>query len=285
MIIAVGVEYLGGPYSGWQYQGHSDNTVQEQVQKALSFVANEPISVFATGRTDSGVSAFEQVCHFQTNVQREPYNWRQGANTQLPKSIRIHWVKQVDPDFHARFKALYRDYIYIIHRTAVASALCADHALAWRQPLNTSAMAQACTYLKGTCDYSAFRAASCQAKHAVRTIFEADIFTQGDFIAFAIRGNAFLHHMVRNIVGSLLLVGQEDQPPEWIATLLEQGDRAVAGPTAPPQGLYLRTTYFAPRYAIPSTTKTPFGLFDRELAAWPQNPSQYIDYNFGSRLV
>lgn len=281
MKIAFGVEYQGSTYSGWQFQGHSDRTIQNHVQQAFGFVANHDIHVFASGRTDAGVHALQQVCHFETSASRSGFSWRQGANTRLPSDIRIKWVRLVHDDFHVRFKALYRDYIYIIHQTEVPSALWGQTVTSWREPLSVELMSLAAKTLLGEHDFSAFRAAGCQARHPIRQIHEADVWQVGEFIAFAIRGNAFLHHMVRNLTGSLLLIGAGRQPVSWLETLLEGGDRSVAAPTAPAQGLYFRNTHYADRWQIPANTGTPYGLFDQFQSSWPEG---YADVDFGDRL-
>ncbi|HBF06620.1 MAG TPA: tRNA pseudouridine(38-40) synthase TruA [Gammaproteobacteria bacterium] len=281
MKIAIGVEYLGTPFSGWQFQGHEKNTIQYYLQQALGFVANEDILIHASGRTDAGVNAMEQVCHFDTNVIRSDFSWRQGANTKLPKEIRIKWAQEAHEDFHSRYMALYRDYIYIIEQTPVVSALWRDQATPWRKPLNVAAMAEGVKHLIGEHDFSAYRAAGCQAKHPVRRLMEADVWQKGPFIGVAIRGNAFLHHMVRNIVGSLLVVGEGQKQPIWMKELLDGKDRNKAGATAPPQGLYLRTTHYAKRFNIPTTGSTPFVLFDDKIETWPK---AYPDLDFGDRL-
>ncbi len=281
MKIAIGVEYLGMPFSGWQFQGHEKNTIQYYLQEALSFVANEEITIHASGRTDAGVSAMEQVCHFETNSIRSDFSWRQGANTRLPKEIRVRWAVQIDDEFHARYKALYRDYIYIIQRSPVSSALWSNQATPWRFDLNVEKMNQAVKSLIGEHDYTSFRAAGCQAKHPVRRIMEADVWEKGDFIAIAIRGNAFLHHMIRNIVGNLLQIGEGKKTISWMKELLEIKNRSLGAPTAPPQGLYLRTTHYANRFKIDSTMRTPFSLFDPELGGWPKD---YPALDFGDRI-
>ena len=281
MKLAIGVEYLGGQYSGWQFQGHEPNTIQNHVQQALSFVANEPVLVHASGRTDAGVNALAQICHFETNVERSLFSWRQGANTRLPKDIRIQWVQEVDDHFHGRLKALYRDYIYVIHQSQVPSAVWGQQVTTWRKSLDVQAMRDGAQCLIGEHDFSTFRAAGCQSKSPVRRILEASLWQQGDFLAFAIRGNAFLQHMVRNIVGSLLMVGEGAQKPCWISGLITGKDRSQAGPTALAQGLYFRTTHYAPHFGIQDHGTTPFGLFDSNLRYWP---AAYPDVDFGDRI-
>lgn len=281
MRLAFGVEYKGSIYSGWQFQGHSTQTIQYYVQQAFSFVANEAVLVHASGRTDAGVHGLEQVCHFDTNAKRTEFSWRQGANTQLPADIRIKWVKHVDAEFHARYKALFRDYIYIIHQTPVPSALLGQIVTSWREPLCAAHMAAAAKALLGEHDFSAFRAAGCQASHPVRRLLEIDVWQQGDFLAVAVRGNAFLQHMVRNIVGTLLVIGSGRQEISWANTLLQAKDRTLAAPTAPANGLYFRTTHYSSRFEISSSLQTPFCLFDQLQASWP---SEYQGIDFGDRL-
>lgn len=279
-IYAIGVEYLGHSFSGWQFQGHQPNTIQHFLQEAISFVANQPTQVLASGRTDAGVHALEQICHFESSANRSLFNWRQGANTRLPREIRVKWVAETSADFHARYKALFRDYIYIIHQTEVSSAVWGRQVTSWRKPLNVVAMNQAVKLLIGEHDFSAFRATGCQAKHPVRRIFEADVWQQGEFIAVAIRGNAFLQHMVRNIVGNLLVIGEQLQAPEWIDYLLQQRNRHIAAPTAAASGLYFRTSHYSDKFGLKASLKSPFGLFDDKLALWP---AHYSHIDFGHR--
>lgn len=241
--IALGIEYDGTDFSGWQRLSHG-RTVQGAVESALSFVADEPIEVTCAGRTDAGVHALCQVVHFDTGAQRTPRSWTLGANSRLPASVAVRWAGAVEDDFHARYGALGRRYRYVILNRPVRPALAARY-VAWeREPLDAAAMHAAAQPLLGEHDFSAFRAVSCQAHSARRNVRELRVTRAGDRVVVTIEANAFLHHMVRNIVGSLLLVGRGEQPGAWIAELLRGADRTVAGPTAAAQGL----TFIGPRY-------------------------------------
>jgi tRNA pseudouridine38-40 synthase len=241
--IALGIEYDGTDFLGWQRLSHG-RTIQGAVESALSFVANETIEVTCSGRTDAGVHARCQVVHFDTQAQRTERSWKLGANSRLPDSVAVLWAVPVGEDFHARYGATARRYRYTILNRPVRAALAA-RTVAWeRLPLDAPAMHIAAQALVGEHDFSAFRAISCQAHSARRDLREISVTRSGAHVAIEVEANAFLHHMVRNIVGSLVLVGRGEQPPEWIGELLRGGDRTVAGPTAPPQGL----EFLGPRY-------------------------------------
>jgi tRNA pseudouridine38-40 synthase len=243
--IALGIEYDGTDFFGWQRLSQG-NAIQAVVEKALSFVADVPIEVVCAGRTDSGVHACCQVVHFDTQAQRSERGWTLGANSHLPSSIAVRWAQPVADDFHARFGARARRYRYLILNRDVRPALQARYVTWERRPLDAAAMHRAAQALVGEHDFSAFRTVACQARTPVRRVHEISIGRAGEKIAVQIQANAFLHHMVRNIVGSLLPIGRGDAPPAWIAQLLAGRDRAVAGPTAPAQGL----TFLAPLYPV-----------------------------------
>jgi len=235
---ALGIEYRGVAYSGWQRQPHADS-IQERVEFALSQVADHAVETVCAGRTDAGVHALGQVVHFDTKVERPDKAWVMGVNTHLPDDIRVRWVKLVDEDFSARFSATARHYWYWINNKAQASAVFTG-ASAWHyQQLDAHKMHQAAQYLLGEQDFSTFRAAQCQSKTAMRNVIHCRVSRHNDLVLVDIKANAFLHHMVRNIVGSLLLIGEGREPVEWLASILEVGDRNLAGPTAPANGLYL----------------------------------------------
>lgn len=257
MRIALGIEYDGSPFYGWQRQEGQDS-VQSQLEAALSQVADEPIIVFCAGRTDRGVHALEQVVHFDTGAQRPEHAWLLGGNALLPKSIRIKWVKPVANDFHARFSAQYRRYCYVIANTEVPPALYHQQATWFRQPLDVELMHQAAQQLLGEHDFAAFRAAACQAKHGIRTLQHINLRRRGELILLDIQANGFLHHMVRNITGSLLKVGIKEQPVGWIADLLVGQDRTQASITAPPNGLYFSQVGYDPSFELPQVVKKPF---------------------------
>ncbi|SIN85856.1 tRNA pseudouridine38-40 synthase [Sulfurivirga caldicuralii] len=249
MRIALGIEYDGSAYCGWQHQDHCD-AVQTHVEAALSFVADHPIEVVCAGRTDTGVHALNQVVHFDTTAERPLRAWVEGVNTRLPDAIRIHWVKPVAEDFDARFSAVARRYRYVIHNVPTRSALLRQRVTWVREPLDAAAMDKAAQALVGEQDFSSFRAAGCQARHPMREVQRVHVHRQGNMVLVDIQANAFLHHMVRNIVGSLLKVGQGERPVEWIAELLAAKDRTQAAETAPAAGLYFVTAVYPPALGI-----------------------------------
>ena len=238
------MEYLGTNFHGWQLQKSGIRTVQQVVEEALSSIANEPIRVFCSGRTDAGVHAIEQIIHFETNVKREDKAWLFGGNVNLPHDVNFKWAKQVNDDFHARFNAHARQYHYKIHNTPVRSALIGSHSLWEPRELNITAMSAAAEYLLGEHDFSSFRGSLCQAKSPIKTIEFVRLTQTDNEILLDIKANAFLHHMVRNIVGTLLKVGRGEKPIEWAQEVLEAKDRKEAGATAPPQGLYFLKAFY-----------------------------------------
>ncbi len=256
MRVILGVEYDGTDFCGWQSQEGS-RTVQDEVEKAISYVADESIKVTCAGRTDSGVHAYGQVIHFDTQVQRTERSWVLGCNSNLPRDVNISWAREADDEFHARFAALSRHYRYVIMNRLTRSAIMQNRVCWHHQPLQVSRMAAAAKYFLGEHDFTSFRALACQAKHAVRHIQQLDISRQGDYILIDIQANAFLHHMVRNIVGTLLAIGEGDQEPSWVQTLLDARDRSVAGITAPAQGLYLLSVRYPEKYSLPETGIIP----------------------------
>jgi tRNA pseudouridine38-40 synthase len=236
--IALGIEYDGSGYHGWQIQPQQ-NTVAGQLNRALSQIADEPILTVCAGRTDVGVHAKGQVVHFDTKAVRSLDAWVRGTNSFLPKDIAVQWAKVVDENFHARFSALSRSYQYIIYNAPVRSAVYARSSSFYAKPLNHEWMAMAAQYFIGTHDFSALRDSQCQAKTPVRTISELTVLRDGPFIKVNITANAFLHHMVRNIIGVLLPIGAGEKPPIWAQEILQQRDRKQAGITALPNGLTL----------------------------------------------
>lgn len=245
------VEYDGSGYSGWQAQSHAPS-IQEAVEAALSAVADHPLRVVCCGRTDAGVHAFGQVIHFDSDATRPAHAWVFGANSHLPADVALRWARRVDADFHARYSALVRDYRYLILNHPARSPLFARRAAPCRHPLDTQRMAQAGRLLVGERDFSAFRAAACQAKSPVRRIHRLRVERRGDFVLIDVRANAFLHHMVRNIAGSLMTVGRGLRPPAWIDDLLAGRDRRAAGVTAPAQGLYFLGPEYPSRFDLPA---------------------------------
>jgi tRNA pseudouridine38-40 synthase len=244
MKFALGVEYLGTDFHGWQLQKSGIRTVQQVVEEAISSIADHPVRVFCSGRTDAGVHAIEQVIHFETEVKREDNAWLFGGNVNLPYDVNFKWVRQVDDDFHARFNAYARQYHYKIHNTPVRSALVAAQSLWEPRALDVGAMNKAAEYLLGEHDFSAFRGSLCQAKSPIKTIEHINLTQDGNEILLDIKANAFLHHMVRNIVGTLLKVGREERKVEWVKEVLDSKQRKQAGATAEPQGLYFVKAFY-----------------------------------------
>jgi len=243
MRLALGIEYDGTEFSGWQRLTHGD-TVQGALEKALSFVAAHPVEVTCAGRTDAGVHGRCQVVHFDTEVQRDMRGWVLGTCSNLPTSVAVLWAQPVDEAFHARFSARSRRYRYRILNRPVRAALDARY-LTWeRLPLDAARMHEAAQVLVGEHDFTTFRAVSCQAAHARREVLAVSVRREDEQVEIEIEANAFLHHMVRNIVGSLLPIGRGEQPVSWMGELLEGRNRAVAGPTALASGL----TFLGPRY-------------------------------------
>ena len=241
MRYALGVEYDGTGLHGWQRLGKpgmdAATTVQQLLETALSSVADTPVDTVCAGRTDAGVHARCQVVHFDSAARRDPRGWMLGATSRLPDSVCVRWCVPVADDFHARFSARARRYCYRILNRPMRPAI-GRHYLSWiRRPLDAAAMHGAAQALLGEHDFSAFRTVHCQAPHARRDLQRLTVEREGDEVRIEVQANAFLHHMVRNIVGSLLLVGQGEQPEHWIAGLLAGRDRTLAGPTAPPDGL------------------------------------------------
>ncbi len=255
--IACRVEYNGSKFNGWQIQPDPNApTVQAAVEAALSSVAATSVRVLCAGRTDTGVHGHAQIIHFDTPVERAPKAWVMGGNASLPAEVRLHWAQAVPEDFHARFSALSRRYRYVIANTAVRPALLPGLVTWHRYPLDAQAMHTAGQSLLGERDFSAFRAASCQSTTPMRNVQEVSVRRSGDFVVIEIRANAFLHHMVRNIAGSLMAVGSGRQNQGWIAELMALRDRTLAADTAPPDGLYLTDIEYPERYGLPLT---PFG--------------------------
>ncbi len=250
MRIALGVEYDGRPYHGWQSQP-SGVTVQDTLQLALSQIAAMPISVIAAGRTDTGVHALEQVVHFDTPVERQLTAWVRGVNANLPDSIAVRWAHPVPDEFHARFSAQGRSYRYQLINRPVRTAVYAGKAGWFHLPLDIDLMREAAQYLLGEHDFSALRAAECQAKSPVKCLNIIDIYQKDEMLVFELSANAFLHHMVRNIVGCLIYVGKGKYPPEWLAEVVASRERRRAAPTFAPDGLYLRRISYDAKWGLP----------------------------------
>ena len=250
MRIALGIEYHGEQFSGWQRQKNL-STVQGCLESALTKIAAHPVNVFCAGRTDAGVHAVGQVVHFDTLSIREMRAWVYGTNSHLPAAVTVRWVKQVDEQFHARFSAVSRCYHYLIYNDPIRSSISAAHATWHQVRLDADLMQEAANYLVGEHDFSSLRSSQCQAKTPVRTIHYVDISRQGDFILLKIKANAFLHHMVRNIVGVLMEIGAGWSSPAWMGDVLAAKDRKKAAETAPATGLYLHQVEYPAEFSIP----------------------------------
>ncbi len=250
--LALGVEYDGRSYVGWQSQPDR-NTVQDVLEAAVArFVAGtERVEIAAAGRTDAGVHALGQVVHLDATVEREMHAWVRGLNALLPASIAVRWVRAVPPEFHARFSAVRRSYVYRIHNDPVRSALLDGRAAWCFRPLDSERMAQAAQALIGEHDFSSFRSSQCQAKSPIKHVQRVDVRRAGAMIEISICANAFLHHMVRNIVGSLVYVGLGRQPVDWMAELLSLRDRRHAAPTYAACGLYFAGVDYPAQFGLP----------------------------------
>lgn len=256
--IALGIEYDGSAYSGWQKQkSPQQETVQQYIESALSKVADREVVVNCAGRTDAGVHATCQVVHFDTEIDRGEKAWTQGVNSLLPRSIRVVWSRLQEPDFHARFSALSRRYLYLLYRRETPSAMLYGRATHTRRELDEGAMHAAAQHFLGERDFTSFRAAGCQSKTAMRNVMHANVYRQGGFLIFDVKANAFLQHMVRNMMGSLLQVGRGEKDPAWIAELLSLQDRTKAAPTALPHGLYLVGVGYPQSCDLPSELSLP----------------------------
>ncbi len=256
--IVLGIEYDGSCYSGWQKQkSPQQETVQQYLESALSKIVDRDVQVTCAGRTDAGVHASCQVIHFDSDVNRGNKAWIEGSNSLLPKTIRVLWASEQCENFHARFSALSRRYLYLLYQRNVESAMLFGRATHERSPLDIEKMHEGAQYLPGEQDFSSFRAAGCQSKTANRNIVHANIYQRGCFIIFDIKANAFLQHMVRNIVGSLLVVGKGEREPVWIAQLLAQKNRTLAAATASADGLYLSAVDYPAHYQLPTQLALP----------------------------
>ncbi len=249
--VALGLEYDGSHFCGWQTQPEAC-AVQNALETALSQIASELIVVASAGRTDSGVHAWAQVVHFDTTAQRPESAWVRGVNALLPPSVAVCWARVVAPTFHARFSAQARRYRYLLLNRPTRPAMASGRVGWFHAPLDLESMREAADFLIGEHDFSAFRAAECQAKTPVRTLSELSIQRQNECLIFDLRANAFLHHMVRNIVGALVYVGKGKHPPDWVAELLQARERKFAAPTFAPDGLYLSGVEYPAHWGIPS---------------------------------
>lgn len=250
MKVALGLEYCGSRYSGWQRQSHVIS-IQQCVEEALSKVADQDITVQCAGRTDTGVHALHQVVHFETSAEREKHAWVFGGNVNLPPDISVLWAKNIPEDFHARFSATGRTYRYLILNRQARPGIM-NRKITWEyRPLDEKRMLKAAECLVGEHDFTSYRAVECQAKNPVRKIRRLEITRQAEIISIEIEANAFLHHMVRNIAGVLMAIGIGKAPVEWSKEVLEARDRTLGGMTAPPDGLYLLNVSYPENYQIP----------------------------------
>ncbi len=250
MRVAIGIEYAGDAFDGWQTQP-GGRTVQDALERALAAIAQEPVKLVCAGRTDAGVHATTQVAHFDTAAKRPLEAWVRGVNSHLPGSVGVLWAVQVDDEFHARFSAESRHYRYVLLNRRIRPALM-EGRVGWiHGPLDHELMAQAAACLPGEHDFTSFRAAACQAKSPVRFMHSVTVQRQGDVVLFDFHANAFLHHMIRNLVGSLVYVGIGRRPVEWMAEVLVVRNRTLAAPTFAPGGLYLCGVEYPQRWPLP----------------------------------
>ena len=259
MRIALGVSYDGSSFDGWQSQP-SGNTVQDHLERALSGIAATEVRVVAAGRTDAGVHALGQVVHFDTGIERPDTAWVRGTNAVLPDTIAVQWARPVGDAFNARFSAIARRYVYVLYAHPVRPSVQAGKVGWYHGPLDAKAMQLAAHSLVGTHDFTAFRSSQCQAKTPVRTVRSLSIHSREPYILFEIVADAFLHHMVRNIVGCLLYVGKGAHPPAWMSELLDKRNRALAAPTLAADGLYLAQVEYASDWNLPT--------FPRMMPGW-----------------
>ncbi|NLS13282.1 tRNA pseudouridine(38-40) synthase TruA [Vibrio sp. SM6] len=261
MKVALGIEYNGTNYYGWQRQ-RDVKSVQEALEKSLSIVANHPVEVLCAGRTDAGVHGTGQVVHFDTDTNRKMIAWTMGANANLPKDIAVRWAMEVPESFHARFSATARRYRYVIFNHALRPGILSSGVSHYHGVLDEKKMHQAGQFLLGENDFTSFRAVQCQSRSPFRNLMHLNVSRHGDYVVIDIKANAFVHHMVRNITGSLIMVGRGEQPVEWIKQVLEAKDRKVAGPTAKAEGLYLVDVDYPQEFMLPRASLGPLFLPD-----------------------
>ena len=258
--LALGIEYCGSAFRGWQSQA-GGGTVQDVLEAALAEIAGSPVATLCAGRTDAGVHATQQVVHFDVTVERPLSAWVRGVNTHLPDGVAVCWAQPVGDDFHARFSARGRRYRYLLLNRPQRPGLWHGRVGWFHGPLDLAAMQDACGRLPGEHDFSAFRAAGCQARSPVKRMTQATVRQYGALFVFDFAASAFLHHMVRNLVGTLVCIGKGAQPPGWIDELLTMRDRKLAAPTVAPDGLYFRGPVYEPNWGLPEATDDlPGGL-------------------------
>ena len=257
--IAVGVEYDGSAFAGWQSQ-EGQRTVQQVTETALAHIAAAPVALMCAGRTDTGVHAQGQVAHFDTDALRGARSWVLGANSELPADVSLSWAHTVPEHFHARYSAQARSYRYVILNRTARSALHRNRAAFIHRPLDEARMAQACPGLHGEHDFSAFRSSQCQAKSPIRSIERLSVQRQGDWVVIEVTANAFLHHMVRNLAGLLIAIGRGDAEPGWAQEVLAGRDRTRNAATAPPEGLCLLGVRYPAAFGLPDPARETSGL-------------------------
>jgi len=260
--IALGLEYDGSQYAGWQEQVHAAG-IQTALQSALTLVADHPVVTTTAGRTDAGVHASMQIVHFDTNAQRTERGWIMGANTNLADSISVLWARNVPDDFNARYSAIARSYRYIILNRVSRPAVLRDRVCWIREPLDAGLMHTGAQHLIGDQDFSSFRAAECQSRSATRRLYKIDVSRYREYVVIDVTANAFLHHMVRNIAGVLIEIGRGRQPTDWPLHVLQARNRSAGGVTAAAAGLYLLGVYYPSQFNLPSLPRS---------AGWPPGP-------------
>jgi len=248
--LALGISYNGQAYDGWQSQP-SGRTVQDRLEAALERFATVPVSTVCAGRTDAGVHGVMQVVHVDTDVRREDFSWVRGTNTFLPPDIAVQWARPVPPEFHARNSARARRYAYVLLESPVRPSVEAGRVGWVFRPLDGAAMQQAAAHLVGEHDFTSFRASSCQSPTPVKTLQPVRIARRGPYWRFEFEANAFLHHMIRNIMGCLVYVGQGVHPPAWLHEVLDARNRDAAAPTFSPDGLYFLGPVYEERWGLP----------------------------------
>ena len=258
--IALGIQYDGSEWRGWQTQPDGQ-TVQDRLEAAIQAFTQTKIRTLCAGRTDAGVHALEQVVHLDTAITRTPVSWVRGVNAYLPASIAVRWAHEVPADFHARNSAQARIYQYVLYNHPVRSPLLRGRAGWVFRPLSLARMRDAASYLLGEHDFSSFRAAECQSITPIKTVQQIDIRQKHDSFVFTFQANAFLHHMVRNIMGTLIVIGKGDQPPQWMKQVLQERDRRRAAPTFMPDGLYLASVVYDDKWALPQESAHLSGSF------------------------
>ncbi|HSG03452.1 MAG TPA: tRNA pseudouridine(38-40) synthase TruA [Marinobacterium sp.] len=258
---ALGIEYAGARYHGWQSQREEQvATVQETLEEALSKIACHPVSVICAGRTDTGVNGCYQVVHFDAQVERPTRAWVMGTNTKLPDDIAVLWARPVSDQFHARFGAMERRYRYVIYSAEVKPAVLSRGVTWTHKKLSIDRMQQAAVHLVGEHDFTSYRAVACQAKSPVKTVKSLEVYQRGQLIVIDICANAFLHHMVRNIAGVLMKIGSGEAEVDWSREVLEARNRRLGGVTAPPWGLYFVDVKYPQEFDLPPGNQGPFFL-------------------------